>query len=117
MGFASRVAVVAPRIEAQMDELKQDVEDEVEANGNGKYPINDDKWNNVFVLISWNWGPQIVQDWSCLYHLVLLQLWDIPRYKKSSLNDSGVVFVPFFHLIAGGVYDSIPVTVHIWTNL
>lgn len=26
MGFASRVAVVAPRIEAQMDELKQDVE-------------------------------------------------------------------------------------------
>jgi len=52
MGFASRVAVVAPRIEAQMDELKQDVEDGVEANGNGKYPINDDKWNNVFVLIS-----------------------------------------------------------------
>ena len=52
MGFASRVAVVAPRIEAQMDELKQDVEDGAEANGNGKYPINDDKWNNVFVLIS-----------------------------------------------------------------
>ena len=25
-----------------------------------------------------------------------------PDTKKSSLNDSGVVFVPVFHLIAGG---------------
>ena len=44
MGFASRVAVVAPRIEAQMDELKQDVEDGVEAKMWGCYPS-----------VTWQW--------------------------------------------------------------
>jgi hypothetical protein len=44
MSFASRVAVVAPRIEAQMDELKQDVEDGVEAKMGGCYPS-----------VTWQW--------------------------------------------------------------
>ena len=56
----------------------------------------------MFVLISWNWGPQIVQDWSCLYHLVLLQLWDIPRYKKKQSQRFWCSICSCFPLNCGG---------------